>query len=474
MPNIFDGLKRLSHEELIDKIVILESVNIKNFSKPVFQSVGKKIIKTVNFLGDKLGKNPNIKEIEVKNVCDIMREKKQQLNSLSMNTLNEHLVNALINKLKLNNFNMSDDALSAYVIGEAAKLYDLSDNMTTANKADYIYNQLENPSELARIKSSFTSFNPINGSRKLNREILSYIVYSSILSFGKCFTPENKSLPSYVEGDEELKKNNEDDDFISFKNYVKELKDNADFYDEKIKELIEDISDQKSKIDGYKASIENSQFKIAEYRRDKIELQSIIDKKNLEVESAKASVINSDNQHKSNKMEDELDDLYDELEFTNDEISALYEKIKDYDTEITNAEDNIRKIESNIEEVKKKYEIAAKEYDSVNYNLILIEEKRKNNLKEKWSAFKKCQFDDIIFSVLCMLRLCQIYEIERALVELESLNDYTSISIGTISYNKADYENIKVKISEDGTARIIYKCPANINEKIQVAGIMIE
>lgn len=369
---------------------------------------------------------------------------------------------------------MSDDALSAYVIGEAAKLYDLSDNMTTANKADYIYNQLENPSELARIKSSFTSFNPINGSRKLNREILSYIVYSSILSFGKCFTPENKSLPSYVEGDEELKKNNEDDDFISFKNYVKELKDNADFYDEKIKELIEDISDQKSKIDGYKASIENSQFKIAEYRRDKIELQSIIDKKNLEVESAKASVINSDNQHKSNKMEDELDDLYDELEFTNDEISALYEKIKDYDTEITNAEDNIRKIESNIEEVKKKYEIAAKEYDSVNYNLILIEEKRKNNLKEKWSAFKKCQFDDIIFSVLCMLRLCQIYEIERALVELESLNDYTSISIGTISYNKADYENIKVKISEDGTARIIYKCPANINEKIQVAGIMIE
>ena len=67
MPNIFDGLNRLSHEELIDKIVILESVNIKNFSKPVFQSVGKKIIKTVNFLGDKQGRNPKIKKMELKN-----------------------------------------------------------------------------------------------------------------------------------------------------------------------------------------------------------------------------------------------------------------------------------------------------------------------------------------------------------------------------------------------------------------------
>lgn len=473
MPNIFDGLNRLSHEELIDKIVILESVNIKNFSKPVFQTVGKKLIKTVNFLGDKLGKNPNLKEIEVKSVCDIMREKKQELNPLSMNTLNERLLKALVNKLKLNNVNMSDDALSAYIIDEASKLYDLKDDMTTANKADYIYNHLINGSELERIKSSFTSFNPINGSRKLNREILCYMVYSAVLSYGKCFTPDNKSLPSYVEGEEELKRNDEDDQFISFKRHVEGLKDNADFYDDKIKELNEDISAQKTKIEQYKTAIENSEFKIAEYRRDKIELQSAIDKKTLEIEDAKSSLIGGDNNHKIEKMEDELDDLYDELEFTNDEISALFEKTKDCDNEIPNAEDNIKKIESNIEEVKKSHQTAVKEYDDENYKLIMIEEKRKNNLKEKWSAFKKCDFDEITFAVLCTMRLREIYEIERAVVELESLTDYASISIGTISYNQADYENIKVKISEENTACIMYKCPFDIKEKIQIAGITI-
>lgn len=49
MPNIFDGLKRISDDEMIEQLALLETMNITNISKPVIQKAKKKTISIINF-----------------------------------------------------------------------------------------------------------------------------------------------------------------------------------------------------------------------------------------------------------------------------------------------------------------------------------------------------------------------------------------------------------------------------------------
>ena len=42
MPNIFDGLKKVSDDEIIEQIALLETMNISNISKPIAQKAKKK------------------------------------------------------------------------------------------------------------------------------------------------------------------------------------------------------------------------------------------------------------------------------------------------------------------------------------------------------------------------------------------------------------------------------------------------
>ena len=55
MPNIFDGLRQISDNNIIEQIALLETMNITNISKPILQKAKKKTISIINFLGCKLG-----------------------------------------------------------------------------------------------------------------------------------------------------------------------------------------------------------------------------------------------------------------------------------------------------------------------------------------------------------------------------------------------------------------------------------
>ncbi|NSA22874.1 hypothetical protein [Clostridium beijerinckii] len=42
MPNIFDGLRKISDNDIIEQIALLETMNVTNISKPIIQKAKKK------------------------------------------------------------------------------------------------------------------------------------------------------------------------------------------------------------------------------------------------------------------------------------------------------------------------------------------------------------------------------------------------------------------------------------------------
>ena len=69
MPNIFDGLRNISDNDIIEQIALLETINIINISKPIAQKAKKKTISIINFIGSKFGKNNMIEICHIINNC---------------------------------------------------------------------------------------------------------------------------------------------------------------------------------------------------------------------------------------------------------------------------------------------------------------------------------------------------------------------------------------------------------------------
>ena len=139
MPNIFDGLRQISDNDIIEQIALLETINITNVSKPIVQKAKKKTISIINFLGSKLGKNNMIEEPEVKEIWSLIDEKKEELIDCTRTELEERLFDVLRKKCKDDGENKSEDALSIEIIEEAGKLYKLYKKLTPGQKASTIY-----------------------------------------------------------------------------------------------------------------------------------------------------------------------------------------------------------------------------------------------------------------------------------------------------------------------------------------------
>jgi hypothetical protein len=87
MPNIFDGLRKISDKDMIEQIALLEIMNLTNISKPIIQKAKKNTISIINFLGSKMGKSRMLKEPEVKEIWTLIDEKKGELKNFTRSEL---------------------------------------------------------------------------------------------------------------------------------------------------------------------------------------------------------------------------------------------------------------------------------------------------------------------------------------------------------------------------------------------------
>src|SRR5471030_878346 len=240
MPNIFDGLRKISDKDIVEQIAFIETMNITNISKPIVQKAKKKTISIINFLGSKIGKNRMIEEPEVKEIWTLIDEKKDQLKNCTRTELDERLLNILMEKSKNDIKDPTQDEISIEVIEEAAKLYKLYKNSTPNQKADNIYLKYneklnvkakeyinEQPSidlqetteSIEEIlnnmtkeqKKDFTqsidveNITLLNVWKKLNRQHFARLVWLSVKAYGGRFTPKEEMLPSFVGNEKENK-----------------------------------------------------------------------------------------------------------------------------------------------------------------------------------------------------------------------------------------------------------------------------
>lgn len=238
MPNIFDGLRKISDKDMIEQIALLETMNITNISKPIVQKAKKKTISIINFLGNKIGKNSMIEEPEVKEIWTLVDEKKDELKNYTRADLDERLLNILIEKSKNDIEDSTEDEISIEIIEEAAKLYKLYKNSTPCQKADNIYlkyceklsgkakeylneqpfidlqETTENIEEILNNmdeeqKKEFTQsvdvekLTLMNTWKKIDRQHFARLIMLSVKTYGGRFTPKEEILPSFIENEKE-------------------------------------------------------------------------------------------------------------------------------------------------------------------------------------------------------------------------------------------------------------------------------
>lgn len=62
----------------------------------------------------------------------------------------------------------------------------------------------------------------------------------------------------------------------------------------------------------------------------------------------------------------------------------------------------------------------------------------------------------------------EIWEIERALMELHSLKDYKSVSRGKVTYNGQEYEHMGFSLPCGFPSRILYRILSDSNKKVAI------
>ena len=510
MPNIFDGINKLSDNELIEQIALLETINMYNLSKPIAQKAIKKAVNIINFLGNKIGKDPNIKEPEVKEIWTLLEEKTNELREYTREDLNEKLKDILIEKSKNKADEPSDDEISVQVIEEAAKLYKINSNLTPAKKADIIYlnyskkndendiehlkdeniqeveyvildeenNQCLECTEENEFKKVIESdkISILNSIKNFDKDMLAKIVWIAIKSYGELFTPKNEDMPSYVNGEEkeEIIKNDE-----AFKN----LKADVLRTENEVKKCIYDIEKNSSDLDKENKNLNNKIKIMKNSEKDIIDLENLKNSLEEEKKSKCEKLQIFEEQRKSLNLE-ELNLLMEEYEKVKLEVFDITNEINNIINEITyknELRDNTLEEINEIEELLKKLSIEKEKlnkekeklqdvYLSKKEEAKQIESEKRHKIFSRWkNTFDRFIIEDTDIENIVDFSIDELIEIEKCLYELHFTDDPEALSIGLVKEGREKYDYFESVSDEGFNFEVWYKVLEN--EKIHIIAI---
>lgn len=513
MPNIFDGINNLSDNELIEQIALLETINMYNLSKPIAQKAIKKVVNIINFLGNKIGKDPNIKEPEVKEIWTVLEEKIDELKEYTREELNERLKEILIEKSKNKADKPSEDEISIKVIEEAAKLYKINDNLTPAKKADLTYlnyskkndenqekhlkgeniqeveyvivgeenNQyleLKEENEFKKVIED-DKISILNSMKNLDKDMLAKIVWVAIKSYGKLFTPKNEDMPSFVSGEKKEVIIKNDESFTRLKNNLLKTEN-------KVKKCINDIEKNEDDLNKENKNLSNNIKIVKNSEKDIIDLENL--KNSLEEEKKlKCENLQIFEEQQKNLNLEELNLLMEEYEKVKLEVFDITNEINNIIHEITykNELKNNTLIEINEKEkLIKKLSIEKEKLDKEKEKLqeiFLLKKEEVHKIKSekryeilsKWKdTFHRFIIEDTDIENIVDFNIDELLEIEKCLYELHFTNDPEALSIGLIKQGKEKYDYIEVASENGGVFEIWFKV---LNDKkIHIVNIRCE
>lgn len=522
MPNIFDGLKRISDDEMIEQLALLETMNITNISKPVIQKAKKKTISIINFLGNKLGKGSVLQEPEVKEIWTLIEEKKEELRGCNREELDERLNKVLLEKTKNDTDNPTEDLISMEVIDGAFKLYKTNQYLTPSQKADYIYikyheklsgkakeyinempfvdlqettqdieeiiNNMDDKQKKEFVQSiEVEKFTLLNVWKKIDRQHFARLVWMAVKAHGGRFTPKEELLPSFVENEKEVEIEQKNAELKKSKRELFELKNKMESCKNKLttiesnlkkenivlnnairsrKQAEEDLIDL-GKIDNKLETVKKNNEEQLNQIKDQMEKAAVLEEYDVLMEEYKKAKFDSIDIN--NKLSDIVLEGTFKRELIEDNIKTIGTK-----------EESIKKIADEFQQLKNDTSVLIEEYNEKQKEVHTMEEIKRNEIFERWSKF----FIKFIFEFKALNNVVdfstkELLHIEECLYEIHGSKDPEALSIGLIEgrnskNEKEDYHYIDVSYPDKFQIEIHYRVLKNEEKNVQIVGITTE
>jgi len=521
MPNIFDGLRKISDDDIIEQIALLETINMINISKPIAQKAKKKTISIINFLGSKIGKNDIIKEPEVKEIWTLIDEKKNELKNCTRMDLNERLLNVLMGKSKNDLEDPTEDEISIEVIEEAAKLYKFYKISTPGQKADSIYlkhceklkgkakeylkeQQLIELKEATEIveetlrnisqekKKDFEesvnieNLTLLNAWRKVDRQLFARLVWLSVKAYGGSFTPKKEILPSFIENEKEVEIIDREEDLKKLQEKLLELKNKIKLCKEKINSIKNSLKEKSRLLNNVIKNKSQAEEDIINLGEIKVKLEEMKKSQNDKLKELKEQIENSVLERLDSLMEEfkkvkfDTIDINNKISDINIEITYKNKLIKDNIKEIASKEKTIENISNEFEQAKIEKGNLIKIYNEKKEEIHKKEECKRDEIFERWSKFfNKFVFEFNDLSNVVNFTREELLHVEECLYELHFIKDPMALSMGVMEEkdnkeDKDEYQYIDVSFSDEFQVEIQYKVLDDEEKNVHIVEITTE
>lgn len=500
MINIFKGLNKLSKDETIEEIAMIESIIEFNKSRNNFKN-NSKIVALFNKISKNDKKN---KKYDIRLINEMFTKKKNLLNYSSEEELKKKLENTIKSLLNIDN-QASQEAISISAINEAANFMRLPNEMTPGQKADRIYEEyygwflgnayeyisdkqnlninlskdgakdkIKKNLKISNIAQAMLSYNFSAIAKKIDKELISQVVWISTVYNEESYAPSFESLPSYID-----------------KSEVKDIE-----IEERYNKILNE-NDKLQKISAaYKSKLEDNNQKL-NYTQKLLEKEKE-KKKSAQIKLDELTKKKAEVDFRANEIADKLL-LLDEkiagkttIDFTDEEIAeqAEYKKLREEKVKIKEeakllendlvyqrrvndrADDEIEENINTIEEINKKLiefnsemkkitELKDEASKHVEEEMI----KRKDVITKRYkNYFKKLSFEDVFFDKIVSLNRKDLAGLELSLVELENSNDPKLLNRG---WSKGHKYVLPVTFRPTVTGMIPYDVDENNNVKIE-------
>lgn len=518
MPNIFDGLRKISDNDIIEQIALLETMNVTNISKPIVQKAKKKTISIINFIGSKIGKNRIMEEPEVKEIWILIGEKKDELKSCTRAELDERLLSLLMEKLKIDIEDPTEDKISIEVIEEAAKSYKLYEDSTPGQKADNIYlKYCEKLNERAKEHINEQTFidlqettedieeilnnmdkdqrkefeqsadvekvTLLNVWRKLDRQHLARLVWLCVKAYGGRFMPKKEMLPSFVENEKKAEELKTDVGLKKSQEELAEFENKIELCKDKTTSIEDNLQKENSLLNSAGKVKGQAEEDIKELEKIKVNLEEVKKSQEDRLEEIKSQMEKAVLEELDSLMEEfkkvkfDTIDINNKLSDINIKISYKNELVEDNIKEIASREKTIKEISSEFQQLKVEADKLIKAYSEKKEEVHKKEEIKRNEIFERWNNF----FNEFTFefnnlgNVVNFTRE-ELFHIEECLYELHFTKDPMALSVGVIedTDNKDEYQYIDVVFPDKFQVEILYKVLNNAENNVHIVEITTE
>lgn len=500
MINIFEGLNQLSKDEIIEEIAMIESIIEFNKARNNFKS-NNKIVAFINKISKNDKKN---KKHDIRLINEMFTKKKNLLNYSSEEELKKKLEFTIKSLLNIDN-ETSQEAISISAINEAANFMKLPNEMTPGQKADRIYEEyygwflgnayeyisdkqnltinlskdgakdkIKKNLKISNIAQAMLAYNFSAIAKKIDKELISQLVWISTVYNDSSYSPSYESLPSYIDKSE-VTKIEEEERYNKILNENDKLQKISAAYKSKLEDNNQKLNYTQKLLEKEKEKKNSAKIKLDELTKKKAEIDfraNEIADKLLLLDEKIAGKTTIDFTDEEIAEQAEYKRLREE-KVKNKEEAKLLENDLVYQRRVNDrADDEIEENMNTIEEINKKLIEFNSEMKKVNKlkeeaSKHIEEEKikRKKVLTERYKKyFNKLSFEDVFFDKIINLNRKDLSALELSLVELENSNDPKLLSRG---WSKGYKYVLPLTYRPTVTGMIPYDVDENNNVKIQ-------